>query len=181
MPTRRAQDMSHRGEGKAVLVICQFSHNLSVSLNKPHSEEPEAHASGSRQPMDGCLRLWSQGGASPSVPRQTNSGARHMHALSIRSCFFAGTCGKAEISKMRTPSSTGGTIDHYVKPLLLGVFSLLVQVKDTTCKYLTPEEYEVEQQNNRDAVSIGQYYRQSRSNGRCLRLIYALIQILSYY
>ena len=106
---------------------------------------------------------------------------RPPHARSIRSCFFAGTCGKAEISKMRTPSSTGGTIDHYVKPLLLGVFSLLVQVKDTTCKYLTPEEYEVEQQNNRDAVSIGQYYRQSRSNGRCLRLIYALIQILSYY
>ena len=43
--TRRAQDMSHRGEGKAVLVIGQFSHNLSVSLNKRHSKEPEAHAS----------------------------------------------------------------------------------------------------------------------------------------
>ena len=28
-----AQDMSHRGEGNAVLVISQFSHNLSVSLN----------------------------------------------------------------------------------------------------------------------------------------------------
>ena len=27
-----AQDMLHRGEGKAVLVISQFSHNLSVSL-----------------------------------------------------------------------------------------------------------------------------------------------------
>ena len=44
--TRRAQDMSHRGEGKAVLAINQFSHNLSVSLIKPLSEEPEAHASG---------------------------------------------------------------------------------------------------------------------------------------
>ena len=31
-PTRRAQDMSHQGEGKAVLVISHFSHNLSVSL-----------------------------------------------------------------------------------------------------------------------------------------------------
>ena len=37
---------SHRGEGKAVLVINQFSHNLSVSLSKQHEcgEEPEAHA-----------------------------------------------------------------------------------------------------------------------------------------
>ena len=33
-PTRCAQDMSHRGEGKVVLLISQFSHNLSVSLNK---------------------------------------------------------------------------------------------------------------------------------------------------
>ena len=32
VPTRRVQDMSHRGEGKAVLVISQFSHNLSASL-----------------------------------------------------------------------------------------------------------------------------------------------------
>ena len=31
---RTCQDMSHRGEGKAVWVISQFSHKLSVSLNK---------------------------------------------------------------------------------------------------------------------------------------------------
>ena len=36
-PTRRAKDMSHRGEGKAVLVISQFSHNLSVSLSNHYS------------------------------------------------------------------------------------------------------------------------------------------------
>ena len=36
-PTRRAQDMSHRGEGKAVLVISQVSHNLSVSLSNHYS------------------------------------------------------------------------------------------------------------------------------------------------
>ena len=29
--------MSHRGEGKAVLVISQFSHNLSVSLSNHYS------------------------------------------------------------------------------------------------------------------------------------------------
>ena len=29
--------MSHRGEGKAVLVISQFSHNLSVSLSNYYS------------------------------------------------------------------------------------------------------------------------------------------------
>ena len=32
-PTRCVQEMSHRGEGKAVLVTSQFSHNLSVSLS----------------------------------------------------------------------------------------------------------------------------------------------------
>ena len=44
MPTRRAQDMSHRGEGregKAVLATT----SLSLS-NTPLSKEPEAHASG---------------------------------------------------------------------------------------------------------------------------------------
>ena len=35
-PTRRVQDMSHRREGKAVLLISQFSHNLSVSLQSNH-------------------------------------------------------------------------------------------------------------------------------------------------
>ena len=33
-PPGARKDMSHRGEGKAVLVISQFSRNLSVSLNK---------------------------------------------------------------------------------------------------------------------------------------------------
>ena len=33
-PPGACKDMSHRGEGKAVLVISQFSRNLSVSLNK---------------------------------------------------------------------------------------------------------------------------------------------------
>ena len=57
--------MSHRGEGKAVLVISQFSHNLSVSLNKPHSEEPEAHASGAcllHLPLQAFLRRWTESG-----------------------------------------------------------------------------------------------------------------------
>ena len=36
-PTRRAKDMSHQGEGNAVLVISQFSHNLSVSLNNTNT------------------------------------------------------------------------------------------------------------------------------------------------
>ena len=52
LQSARAQDMSHRGEGKAVLVISQLSHSLSVSLNNKHGEEPEAHASGA------CLLLY---------------------------------------------------------------------------------------------------------------------------
>ena len=37
LQSARAQDMSHRGEGKAVLVISQFSHNLLVSLNNTNT------------------------------------------------------------------------------------------------------------------------------------------------
>ena len=50
------QDMSHQGEGNAVSVTSQISHNLFVSLNNTNaaSEEPEAHASGA------CLLLPSE-------------------------------------------------------------------------------------------------------------------------
>ena len=37
-----AQDMWHRGEGKVVLAISQFSHNLSVSLNNTARRRPRS-------------------------------------------------------------------------------------------------------------------------------------------
>ena len=42
----RTWDMSHRGEGNAVLAMSQFPHSLSVSQQHKCGEEPEAHASG---------------------------------------------------------------------------------------------------------------------------------------
>ena len=57
--------MSHRGEGNAVLVISQFSHNLSVSLNNTNTAKNLKHTqvehacSFYRSPVVGAVILFS--------------------------------------------------------------------------------------------------------------------------
>ena len=58
--TRRAQDMSHRGEGKAVLVISQFpTTSLSLSLTTTQRRTRSSRKWSIPAPLESCLLDWS--------------------------------------------------------------------------------------------------------------------------